>query len=170
MEVSMSINLEEFSNYWQSVHTRTARLLPLIPEEKLEWRPAEDSFSFGDLIRHLAGIERFMFIEVAIGGQNLYPGHSTDLAEGTQSVMDYYETLHKESVALLKNLPNSALTEKCRTPAGASITTWKWLRAMLEHESHHRGQLYLMLGLIDMKTPPLYGLTSEEVLQNAQEG
>jgi uncharacterized damage-inducible protein DinB len=49
------------------------------------------------------------------------------------------------------------------TPAGAPITTWKWLRAMVEHEAHHRGQLYLLLGLRGIATPPIYGLTEEEV-------
>jgi uncharacterized damage-inducible protein DinB len=34
---------------------------------------------------------------------------------------------------------------------------------MVEHEVHHRGQMYLMLGMLDVPTPPLYGLTSEEV-------
>ncbi|HSS79513.1 MAG TPA: DinB family protein [Thermoanaerobaculia bacterium] len=29
---------------------------------------------------------------------------------------------------------------------------------------HHRGQIYLMLGILGVPTPPLYGLTSEEVL------
>ena len=52
---------------------------------------------------------------------------------------------------------------KATTPAGTPITTWKWLRAMLEHEAHHRGQLYLLLGLRGVKTPPIYGLTEEEV-------
>ena len=45
-----------------------------------------------------------------------------------------------------------------------SITTWKWLRAMCEHEAHHRGQLYLMLNMLEVPTPPLFGLTSEEVV------
>jgi uncharacterized damage-inducible protein DinB len=34
---------------------------------------------------------------------------------------------------------------------------------MIEHEAHHRGQLYLMLGMHGVDTPPIYGLTSEEV-------
>ena len=52
---------------------------------------------------------------------------------------------------------------KCKTPDNAEITTWKWLRLMPEHEIHHRGQIYLYLGMLGVKTPPLYGLTSEEV-------
>ena len=51
----------------------------------------------------------------------------------------------------------------CTTPAGAELRTWKWLRALVEHEVHHRGQLYLMLRMVGVETPPLYGLTSEEV-------
>jgi uncharacterized damage-inducible protein DinB len=43
------------------------------------------------------------------------------------------------------------------------ITVWKWLRSMTEHEIHHRGQIYLYLGILGVPTPPLYGLTSEEV-------
>jgi len=34
---------------------------------------------------------------------------------------------------------------------------------MVEHEIHHRGQIYLYLAIQGVPTPPLYGLTSEEV-------
>ncbi len=43
------------------------------------------------------------------------------------------------------------------------IVVWKWLRFMVEHEIHHRGQIYLYLGILGAPTPSLYRLTSEEV-------
>jgi uncharacterized damage-inducible protein DinB len=55
------------------------------------------------------------------------------------------------------------LQKKCATPGGTSITVWKWLRAMVEHEIHHRAQIYTYLGMLGIPTPPIYGLTSEEV-------
>ena len=55
------------------------------------------------------------------------------------------------------------MNKKCLTPAGAPIHVWKWLRAMVEHEIHHRGQLYIYLGILGLPSPPLYGLTSEQV-------
>ena len=67
-------------------------------------------------------------------------------------------------MAIFSGLDTAALSAKCTTPAGTPITTWKWLRAMFEHEAHHRGQIYLMLAMRGVKTPPLYGLTSEEVI------
>ncbi|HWP70589.1 MAG TPA: DinB family protein, partial [Gemmatimonadaceae bacterium] len=54
---------------------------------------------------------------------------------------------------------------KSVTPAGTTITTWKWARAMIEHEAHHRGQLYMTLGLLGIATPPLYGLREDQVLE-----
>jgi uncharacterized damage-inducible protein DinB len=38
---------------------------------------------------------------------------------------------------------------------------------MVEHEVHHRGQIYALLGLLEVPTPPLYGLTSEQVRERS---
>ena len=64
-------------------------------------------------------------------------------------------------------MKTSSRYRKCTTPAGIPMTTWKWLRAMVEHEVHHRGQIYLMLGMLGVETPPLYGLTEEEVRERS---
>jgi uncharacterized damage-inducible protein DinB len=40
---------------------------------------------------------------------------------------------------------------------------------MVEHEVHHRGQLYLYLSMLGFETPPLYGMTSEEVIEKSIE-
>jgi len=49
------------------------------------------------------------------------------------------------------------------TPGGVELRIGKWLRSMVEHEVHHRGQIYLYLAMLEIPTPPLYGLTEEEV-------
>jgi uncharacterized damage-inducible protein DinB len=81
--------------------------------------------------------------------------------------LQYMDRLHGESLALFAQLRDEDLQRKCLTPADTPITTWKWLRAMVEHEAHHRGQIYLMLGLLDVATPPLYGLTAQELAARA---
>jgi len=73
------------------------------------------------------------------------------------------ERLHAESTEIFSRLTDRDLQKKCQNPGGMEITVWKWLRSMAEHEIHHRGQLYLYLGLLGVPTPPLYGLRSEEV-------
>jgi uncharacterized damage-inducible protein DinB len=92
-----------------------------------------------------------------------YTTHGKELAEGYEQVMAFMEKLHAESMDIFRRLTDEDLQRKCKTPDDAPITTWKWLRLMVEHEIHHRGQVYLNLAMLAVKTPPLYGLTSEEV-------
>lgn len=74
---------------------------------------------------------------------------------------------HVESLAIFSKLNDDTLLKKCTTPGGIEITVWKWLRAMIEHEIHHRGQIYVYLGLLGISTPPIYGLNSVEVKRNS---
>ena len=151
------------ADYFEQIRARTRRVAVLVPREQLEWRPRDGAFSFGDLIRHLGAIERFMFAENAQCNPSRYPGHGRELADGYDDVIAFFDRMHAESMSILRSLTNEQLEAKCNTPAGTPITVWKWLRAMIEHEVHHRAQIYMMLGMIGVATPPLYGLTSEEV-------
>lgn len=164
MEVT---RIAPFLEYLDRVHERTRRLVDLVGEDDVEWSAGPGRFTAGDIIRHLAGIERFMYGETVHGRPTRYPGHSIALAPGLAATREYHERLHTESRALFATLSDSRLLEKCHTPAGTPITVGKWLRAMIEHEAHHRGQLYFILGLRGVATPPMYGLTSEEVLARA---
>ncbi len=157
------MNPELFLDQLTSVHARTRRVILCIPRDQVEWSPAPGRFSLGDIVRHLAGIERYMYGETVQGKPSRYSGCDRSLADGFDPLLAYYDGLHAESRAIFTALAPEQMNAKCLTPAGAPITTWKWLRAMLEHEAHHRGQLYLMLGLLGVSTPPIYGLTSEQV-------
>jgi len=159
------IDQASFLEYWPSVRKRTRRLIPLIPAEKLEWSPGGERWTSGDQIRHLAGIERWMYAENVHGRATRYPGHSPDLADGPEAVLAYHDKCHEEAMALFQALTPEQWTGKSTTPAGTSITTWKWARAMIEHEAHHRGQLYMTLGLLGITTPPLFGLREDQVLE-----
>jgi len=156
--------MTDFSaDYFDAIRARTRRVAVIVPPDQLEWRPRDGSFSFGDLIRHLGAIERWMFAETARSKPSRYPGHGRELADGYDDVIAYLDRMHEESMAIFRALTPADLEAKCATPAGTPITVWKWMRAMIEHEVHHRAQIYMMLGMIGVATPPLFGLTSEEV-------
>ena len=160
-------DLSTFLDYLASVHGRTRRVIACIPKSDIDWSPTPKQFTFADIIRHLAGIERWMYGETVQGRPSLYASHGKELADGHEAVLAYYDRLHEESRTIFASLTDAQLAGKCVTPARTPITTWKWLRAMLEHEAHHRGQIYLMLGMRGVTTPPIYGLTSEEVAARA---
>ncbi|WP_109438194.1 DinB family protein [Aquimarina sp. AU119] len=160
-------NINEFLDYYSKIKDRTERLFNYIPEEKIEWTYKTGKFTIGDLIRHLANIERYMFAENVQFKESKYSGCGKEYALGLVNVIEYYKNKKKESIEMLSKLTDGNLRKKCLTPSGVEISIWKWLRAMLEHEIHHRGQLYLYLVMLDVKTPPIFGLTSEEVIRNS---
>ena len=166
MEVT---SIRSFVDYWQRIHSRTARVIQTVPPDKMEWRPTPDAFSFGDLIRHLAAIERYMFTENVSGRWSSYPGHAPEIVPAAAGLLSWYESLHAQSVEIVSHMSDSDLQLPCTTPGGVTMSRAKWLRSMIEHEAHHRGQIYLMLKLIGVASPPLYGLTSEEVFAKSQQ-
>ena len=156
-------NIESFLPYQKNVRERTLRVARVIPPEMLEWTYAPGKFTLGDLLRHIATVERYLWAEIVQGKPNRYHGCGRELADGYDNVLTFLNRLHAESVEIFSRLTPEDLKKKSATPDGSSISTWKVLRLALEHEIHHRGEIYIYLGMLGIKTPPLYGMTSEQV-------
>ena len=161
-------DLDEFLHYFARVRERTRRVAACIPAAQIEWTYKEGAFTLGDLVRHIAVTERYIWAETAHNRPVAYVSHGRELADGLDQVLAFLDRLHEESLAQFRALTPAMLEAKCVTPAGTPLTTWKWLRMMTEHEIHHRGQLYTMLGMAGVVTPPIYGLTSADVRAKAR--
>jgi uncharacterized damage-inducible protein DinB len=162
--IRMEINtIQSFLDYFGKIRERTMQIVACIPPDKIEWRAVPDKFTLGDLARHIAATERTVFAECACGGRNRYAGCGRELAEGRDQVVRFMERMHSESRNMLTQLSNDQLQQKCQSADGTPMTTWKLLRSMVEHEVHHRGELYAYLGVLGVSVPSLYGLTSEQL-------
>lgn len=160
-------NAAEFADYFDRIRERTMRVVAAVPPDRIDWTYAEGKFTLGDLMRHLGAIERWMFAENALRRPSRYPGHGKELADGYDAIVDYLRAMHAESMAIFRSLSDADLEARCMTPGGAELRIGKWLRNMVEHECHHRGQIYLYLSMLGVPTPPLYGLTEEEVARRS---
>ncbi len=165
-------SVAEFLKYWRGFRQRTRRTLAAFPKDSGPWRPAEGAFCVADLARHLGRAERDFFMarvcgvpaRVALGAEAaLGRAEACDL-DGALAELD---ALHEESCTMLANLEaregRDAMLRRITTPVGADITAWKWLRAMCEHEAHHRGQLVLYLRMRGVEPPPIFGHKAEAV-------
>ena len=157
------VTIEPFLKYFSGIRERTMRVARLVPPDKIDWSCGAGKFTLGDLLRHLAVTERYLWAENVEGGPSRYISHGKELAATYEEVIALMEKLHAESMEIFSRLTQADLQRKCRTPAGSEIQTAKWLRAMVEHEIHHRGQIYLYLGMLGVPTRPIFGLTSEQV-------
>ena len=55
----------DFTEQFEKVRGRTLRVARSIPRDKMEWTFREGRFTFGDILRHLAATERYMWAENA---------------------------------------------------------------------------------------------------------
>ena len=161
-------NIESFISYFESIRRRTMNVIACIPKEKILWSPNEEKFSFLEIIKHIAYAERYIFIENAVNNLRLYPGLQNDSIKSYEDVMSLLTNFHEESINLLRTIKDKDLQRKIITPGGIEISIWKWLRAMIEHEIHHRGHIYSNLSLLKIKTPPIFGLEEHQVIANNQ--
>jgi uncharacterized damage-inducible protein DinB len=153
----------EFLEYFDRIRGRTRRVAVLIPADRVEWSLRPGGMTLGDLVRHIAVTEREMWAETVAGRPSRYRSHGRELADSKDAILALLDRLHGEAMAIFAGLPSEAFAGRCLTPAGAEIAVGKWLRAMIEHEVHHRGQIYMMLSMLGVATPPLFGLTSEDL-------
>ena len=161
-------DLDDFLHYFDRIRQRTRRVAERIPEDRVEWTYKPGAFTLGDLVRHIGVTERYIWAETVHQRQSRYVAHGRELADGRDAILAFLDRMHAESMELFRALTPEALQSKCATPDGARLTTWKWLRIMPEHEIHHRGQIYTLLGLIDVPVPSLYGLTAAQVQAKSQ--
>ncbi|HJW94045.1 MAG TPA: DinB family protein [Thermoanaerobaculia bacterium] len=150
----------ELIDYFDRIRERTLKGVARIPPDRIDWTYQDGKFTFGDLIRHLAAIERWMFAENAMLRPSRYPGHGRELADGYDAAVAYMKQMHDEAMPLFRA---ADLDARCVTPAGIELSVGKWIRAMIEHEIHHRGQLYMYLSMVGVEPPPIFGLKEEEV-------
>src|SRR5688572_8850801 len=89
-----------FLEYLDRVHERARCIVDGVRDEDVEWQAGPGRLTPGEMIRHLAGIERYMYAETVHGRPTRYPGHARTLADGVTATRDYYDRLHRESRAL----------------------------------------------------------------------
>ncbi|HEY7863818.1 MAG TPA: DinB family protein [Thermoanaerobaculia bacterium] len=152
-----------FCDYFERIRERTRRVFDAVPAEKWGWTYREGKFTFADIARHLGAIERWMYGENVRCLPSRYPGHGPEIAAAYNGPLAYLDAMHAEAMPIFRALTAEDLARRCETPGGATIPVAKWLRAMVEHEAHHRGQVSVYLGMLGLPSPPMFGLTSEEV-------
>jgi uncharacterized damage-inducible protein DinB len=165
-------SVSEFIKYWRGFRGRTRKTLGTFPEDAGPWRPGQGAFCVADLTRHLGRAERDFFVARVCGVPArvaLGPEAALGRGEGTEltAALAELDALHEESCSMLADLEKrqgpEALLRRVTTPVGAEISAWKLLRAMCEHEAHHRGQLALYLRLLGLHPPPIFGYKAEAV-------
>ncbi len=156
-------SITEFLQYYSKVKGRTRKVVSLITEDNITFSLGEKQFSIGDLARHIPLVELHFYLPIIKGHATGYSGCGPSFAPDTASILALYEQAESEMRHILKDKPAEFLKERVTMPKG-DISLYKWLRLILEHEIHHRGQIYQLLSACGASVPNIFGLSSEDLI------
>lgn len=159
-------SVNSFIKYFESIRRRSLTYILTIPADQLGWRPNENEFSFRQLIYHLTAAEQ-MFVGAVVEQKWRYLGHDPDNDHDLEATLAHLESGHQAAMDQLATLDDSRLYQPCPSLDGPTVTTWRFLMAMVEHEVHHRSQLAMYLTLLGVEPPHIYGLGVEDVIARA---
>ena len=144
-----------FAN-WTPVREGLIQARDQLNDEQLGFSPRDGLWSIREVACHIADAEdSWLRCARTETGVQEWP-RSSYLAQdfGTvEAAKELLASVHAETDALMSILDTDALDRNIELPWGASVTVGWILWHALEHEVHHRGEIYLMLGLVGMEAP-----------------
>lgn len=145
--------IEALVKYWNYIHKATSRALKVAPQEKFDYQPKPDMMSLGKLVHHFAQAEQVL-VRTALVGTFQKIELNLD-GKSPDEIAEIFDAKHNELMAEVSELSAEQLPEQVEF-AGHQLRRIDLLRATVEHEIHHRGQLYTYLHLVDVTPPPLH--------------
>ena len=146
----------------------TRRVLERVPEDKLDWRPHEKSFSLGQLAMHVATIPGALTQvstepEFNVKGRNVPRPSASSRAE----LLGALDQSLEQARQLLGSMDGDSLAAPWKMVDGEqlllTIPRAAFLRRiMLNHWYHHRGQLTVYLRQTGALVPGVYGPSADE--------
>ena len=146
----------------------TRRLLERLPDDGLEWRPHEKSYTLGRLATHVAELPGFALLMLTTDEVD-FMKPMPKRAEG-KSRDEILRLFDESSAALRERLDASddaALRETWTLRAGDHVLSSRPRAASMRtiginHLIHHRGQLSVYLRLAGVPIPGMYGPSADE--------
>lgn len=150
--------VEDFIEEWNASSAGTLNVIKAITDDKLNQAIVEGHNSLGWLAWHLVGAAGLfggftgMKIEV--------PAHTEPVPTNVEDIVKAYEKVMDSFQTETAKLTDESLTEK--VPAfGTEMVRGKLLRTLIDHQTHHRGQMTVLLRQAGLAVPGVMGPTKE---------
>lgn len=146
-------------------HDKTRRVIEAVPADKCSYTPDDRSMTAIDLAWHLASSE-WMFSRMVLDGQT--PGGEGKRPENIKTpadVLKFYDETVAPVKGELKNATPEQLAKVIDFHGVFQAPGVAYMNLMLNHSSHHRGQLSVYLRPMGAKVPGIYGPSADEPIQ-----
>ena len=147
------MNAAELFSHWKEVRQGLYAALDLLADEQLAFVPREGLWSLRTVALHIATAEEGWFRYIATQELDEWPEVDESDYPTVAAIKAVLNQVHARTEAYLQTLDLMDLDRVITTFWGAQVSLRWIIWHVLEHEIHHRGEIYLMLGLMGMEAP-----------------
>ena len=145
-------------------------VLAVVPDDQLDWRPHDKSWTLGELATHLANLPTWTMATLSVSEFDISPadGGPPPLAALTTSaeLVDALEQSAAAARSAIEGCSDADLASpwtmlvageaRFTLPKGTVLRTF-----IMDHMIHHRAQLGVYLRMLDVPVPQLFGPTAD---------
>jgi uncharacterized damage-inducible protein DinB len=148
------MNAMEVFSHWRVVRQGLIEALDELADVQLDFVPREGLWSLGTVARHIANAEEGWFRYAVTRELAEWPAAYTAQAYPTvEAVGELLAEVHARTEAFLETVDVSELDQVVDLPWDEGLALRQIIWHILEHEASHRGEIYLMLGLMGLEAP-----------------
>jgi uncharacterized damage-inducible protein DinB len=146
----------------------TRRHLERLPNDKLDWRPHEKSFTARGLASHIVECTGWADSIFNMDELDIDPAtYKSYLATSVDDLLKAFDDKVADGTRILAGVADTDLVQPWRLKVMGRVRFEKPRAAVfrdftLSHLIHHRGQLSVYLRLLDIPVPGSYGPTADE--------
>ena len=143
----------------------TRRLLEIVPEDKLDWRPHPKAMSLGQLALHIAGTQGAV-AEATVNDSAERPNFIHPEPSTREEIVSTFEQGLGRAIELVGATSDERALQEWKIVDGDEVVLAMprsafWRTVMLNHVYHHRGQLATYLRQLDIPLPSVYGPSAD---------
>ncbi|MER1986262.1 MAG: DinB family protein [Solibacillus sp.] len=152
--------VEDFLAEWKNASAGTLKAIQAVPTEKMDVAIVEGHNSLGWLAWHLVSVNAAFgqFAGLQIPG----PGADMPQPDTMDEIATYYEQVQQAYLSEVAKLRDEQLLEEVSL-FGSMMPRGQLLRLLIDHQTHHRGQMTVLIRQAGLKVPPVMGPTQEMI-------
>lgn len=156
-----------FVEEWKMETELTLKIFSAVPDNKMEEKVNENVRSLGFMAWHITQTLTEMCNKAGIFSEDKLEGYQVP-----STMKDISEIYKKYSDIIVAEIENNWTDESLSEQVNMYGEMWEKrqvLNVLIKHQIHHRAQMTVVMRLLDVKVPGIYGPSKEEWAQFGME-
>jgi uncharacterized damage-inducible protein DinB len=146
------MNAKQLFGYWNDVRDGLLAALDKLIDSQLDFRPREGLWTLRETVVHMAGTEDGWLRYYALNRWHENIPQAPDYPT-IASLKALLAEMHERTLKQFAEDADVLMEQASPLPWGGQVSLGWAVWHVLEHEIHHRGEVFLMLGLMGIEAP-----------------